>query len=94
MINEIIKGQTPEEQELHRKLFELADLEEELAQRELDLATLKAELNAFEISYLRIVGVRIAELDEIKDMIEPLIIKSGKPASLSPFRASSSDIFT
>lgn len=69
MRNEIITGQTPEEQELIRKLSELAELEEKWVQHELDLATLQAELNAFESIYLRIVGVRLAELDEIEAQI-------------------------
>ena len=69
MKSEIMKGKTPEEKELGRKLSQLAELEEKLAQRELDLATLQAELNAFESIYLRIVGVRLAELDEIEAQI-------------------------
>jgi len=52
-----------------RKLYELAGLEEELAQRELDLATLQAELSAFEARYFRIVGVRYAEFDDIEAQI-------------------------
>ena len=66
---EIMRGQTPEERELRKKLSELAESETELAQRELDLATLKAELNTFEARYFRIVGVRLAELDEIEAQI-------------------------
>lgn len=69
MGSEIMIGQTPEEQELSKKLSELAELETELAQRELDLATLQAELHIFEASYLRTVGVRYAELDEIEAQI-------------------------
>src|SRR3970282_2778505 len=41
----------------------------ELAQRELDLATLQAELRTFERRYLRIVGVRYTKLDEIEAQI-------------------------
>ena len=40
-----------------------------LAQRELDLLTLQAELNEFESLYLRLVGVKYAELDEIEARI-------------------------
>jgi hypothetical protein len=40
-----------------------------LAERELDLATLRAELHGFERTYLRIVGSRLAELDEIEAQI-------------------------
>jgi len=55
--------QTPEERELERKKSQLVELETELGQRELDLATLQAELRVFESTYLRIVGSRYAELD-------------------------------
>ncbi len=69
MSTDITLMQTPEEAELKHKLAELAALETELAQRELDLATLQAELHFFETRYLHIVGVRYAELDEIKAQI-------------------------
>lgn len=65
----IVRGQTPEERELASKLEELAILEAELADRELELATAHGEMHAFEQRYLRIVGVRFAELDEIKAKI-------------------------
>ncbi len=57
---------TPEEQELEKKQRELSALETELAERELELTTVQAELHAFEREYLRVVGVRYAELDEIE----------------------------
>ncbi|MGH7889373.1 MAG: molecular chaperone DnaJ [Thermodesulfobacteriota bacterium] len=69
MGTDLTQRQTPEERELSKKLSELSALETELAQRELDLATLQAELRAFENLYLRIVGVRYAELDEIEAQI-------------------------
>ena len=53
-------------------MAELNGLESELAQRELDLATLHGELRAFEARYLRIVGVRLAELDKIEAQIAEL----------------------
>lgn len=62
----LARSLTPEEQELENKQRELAALEAELAERELDLATVQAELHTFEREYLRVVGVRYAELDEIE----------------------------
>ena len=59
----------PEDEELGRKRQELVSLESELADRELYIATLRAELAAFERRYLRIVGTRYAELDEINAQI-------------------------
>lgn len=66
MATEIIKNQTPEEQELEKKKAELVALEADLIQSEVDLATLRAELSDFESRYVRTVGVLYAELDEIE----------------------------
>ena len=60
---------SPEARELEKKKAELASLEARLAERELDLAALQAELHSFEGTYLRIVGSRLAELDEIEAQI-------------------------
>jgi hypothetical protein len=65
MRSDVTRIQTPEEQELDRKLSELNELETELAQCELDLLTLQTELRTFESKYLRIIGVKYAELDDI-----------------------------
>jgi len=59
----------PEEQELERKRSEQTALESELAERELRAANLRAELSAFERRYLHEVGMRYAELDELKAQI-------------------------
>lgn len=64
--------QTPEEEELDRKLVEFAELEGELAQRELDLATLQAELHTFQWRYFETLGGRFALLDEINAQIAEL----------------------
>ena len=69
MSSEIIRNQTPEERELERKKAELASLEADLVQRELGLATLRAELRAFEARYISTVGILYADLDEIEAKI-------------------------
>jgi|CXWL01.1.fsa_nt_gi CII-binding regulator of phage lambda lysogenization HflD len=84
---DLIRAQTPEEKELVRKLAELTVLEGELAQRELDLATLQAELHAFERRYLRIVGIRYAELDEIDAQIAGALAEASPKNSEAQERA-------
>ncbi len=69
MSTDITRRKTPEESELEQKQANLEILEEELTQRELELATIKADLPAFEGLYLRIVGIQYAELDKIKAQI-------------------------
>jgi len=66
---EDIRPAKPEEQELARKREEQAALETELAERELRAANLRAELGAFERKYLHEVGMRYAQLDELKAQI-------------------------
>lgn len=60
---------TPEEEELARKKAILADLEAQLADRELERASLLAELVHFEKHYLQTVGRRYAILDDLKAQI-------------------------
>jgi hypothetical protein len=67
--------QKPEEQELARKFQEQAAIESELADRELQCASLRAELGAFERQFLHFVGSRYAELDELKARIAERIAK-------------------
>ena len=59
------KVRTPEEKELEEKLAELAALKADIAQRELELATLTTELSEFEARYLGAVGHKFAELDAL-----------------------------
>ena len=66
MENQVTKRETPEEKELRKKQAELKDLEDRLGEKELELATFRAELNSFEALYIRVVGVKYAELDDIE----------------------------
>ena len=59
----------PEERELENKKAELASLEAELVQHELDFATLRTELRSVESRYLGTVGLLYAELDQIEAQI-------------------------
>ena len=70
---EIVRRLSPEEEELRKKRDELALLQGELADRELYLANLRAELSAFEGRYLREVGVLYAELDDWSARIAQLV---------------------
>jgi hypothetical protein len=60
----IVRKLTPEQEELGRKREELAAVRAALAERELELADLRAHLKSFEGLYLRQVGVLYAELDD------------------------------
>lgn len=60
MSRDLTRRQAPEERELENKRAQLATLEVELAQHELDLATLKAELEIFDARYMREVGILYA----------------------------------
>ncbi len=64
MKKEIVRRISPEEEELAKKREELSLLQAELAERELFLTNLRAELATFEGQYLRQVGMLYAELDE------------------------------
>ncbi len=75
MATHIIPAESPDMRELSVKRAELDSLEVELAQSELELATLRGKLLAFERHYLRIVGVRQAELDEIEAQVWELLVK-------------------
>lgn len=64
---------TPEDEELARKNAILAELEGQLADRELELASGRADLINFEKHYLQTVGRRYALLDELKAKIAEAI---------------------
>jgi hypothetical protein len=55
-----------EVRELEKKRAEFTAFEDGLAQRELDLATLRAELNALRVRYVRTVGTLFIEVDELE----------------------------
>jgi DnaJ-domain-containing protein 1 len=80
MSNQLVLQLSPEDEELQRKSAELANLETELIQGELDLATLHAGLQSFEREYQQIVGTRYTELDRIEEQIAEYIayIESSK----------------
>jgi hypothetical protein len=69
MASHLIRKQTPEERELAKKRKELAEIEARLILHELELSTLQSELQVFEARYIRVVGTRYAELDEIEARI-------------------------
>jgi hypothetical protein len=70
----------PEEEELRLKKQELQELENQLIELELQLHSLRGELAAFESLYLKTVGIRYAELDEIEAQIADLLARS-EPAN-------------
>jgi AraC-like DNA-binding protein len=67
MKTELVRRLSPEEEELAAKREELVRLEAQLADQELFLASLKAELAAFEGLYLRRVGVLYAEHHSVRE---------------------------
>jgi predicted nucleic acid-binding Zn-ribbon protein len=80
---EIVRRLAPEEEEVARKREELIAIRAALAERELELTDLRAQLRSFEGHYLREVGTLYAELDEWEAKIAEL------EASLRPSTAAS-----
>jgi hypothetical protein len=73
----------PEEKELEHKKAILSELKDKLANRELELATLKAELLSFQHVYFEAVGQLIAELDELEAQIAEAKAKKTPKAKTS-----------
>jgi len=71
----LVKQMTPEEIELEKKRAELSILEDDLSLKELDLATLQAVLEDIRRRYLRIVGVKLAQLDGINAQIAEILAR-------------------
>jgi len=69
MNTDLTRKKTPEELELENKERELAGLEEMTSERELELATIQAELQRFELKYLTEIGVLVTELDGLNAAI-------------------------
>jgi hypothetical protein len=69
------RRQTPEDVELERKREELRGLEAEFAEKELALASLRAELHRFEMRYIRQVGSLYAVLDELEAKIAEAVAR-------------------
>lgn len=62
---QVTKANTPEERELAEKQAKLEELRTRIAEAELEYHTVRAQLAAFEADYFRIVGVKLAKLDEL-----------------------------
>ena len=71
----IKKINSPEEEELEVKRDELANISELLAEKELELTTLKNSVSHFERRYLKEVGIKYVELDEINAKIAEKIAR-------------------
>ncbi|QHN03045.1 hypothetical protein FTO74_06420 [Granulicella sp. WH15] len=69
MPTEIILQQTPDAAALRDRSERLAAVRAALAERECELAQIRAELKTFEGRYLRQVGILYAELDELEARI-------------------------
>ncbi|MBI3584544.1 MAG: molecular chaperone DnaJ [Nitrospinae bacterium] len=75
MDTSIKKVNSPEEEELELKRAELANISELLAGKELELTTLRNSVLHFERRYLKEVGIKYVELDEINAQIAEKIAR-------------------
>ncbi len=72
---------TPEELELNEKNLRLSDIQNELAQFELEFATLHGELNDFQYHYTELVVRRMYELDMIEQQVAEYLVSTA-PSSV------------
>ncbi|MCW3098854.1 MAG: molecular chaperone DnaJ [Chthonomonadaceae bacterium] len=72
MSTDLARKLSPEETEAEKKRSEVNRLEVTLVERQLQMATLKARLQAFEHKYMRMVGVLYADLDAVEAAIAHL----------------------
>ena len=76
MRSEVVPTIMPEEWELKKKQIELSSYETVLAQQELDLTTLHAELNLFQTHYLMVLGELYSRLDDIEAKIAEILAQN------------------
>ena len=66
LMNSITRSLGLNQEEVVRKKLELEELEQQLAENELELSTARRDLHLFENRYQRTVGCKYAELDRLK----------------------------
>ena len=88
MSTNIVCRKFPEEVEVEKKKIIFAQVQVLLAQKELDLATLRTQLGIFEREYLRKVGVHYAEIDSIEALIAELAAAESSTDTLAQQLAS------
>ncbi len=68
-MSSVVQILSPQAEELHARRREMVALRQRLAEKELELSTVKAELHIFERRYQNVVGPMYAELDQVKAQI-------------------------
>jgi hypothetical protein len=82
-----VRRETPEERELGRKRAQLAAIEGALGEEDLALASNRAEVFLFERRYMRAVGSRYAELDELEARLAETLAKRNPNDEMARYRA-------
>lgn len=73
LLNSLFSGETPEQRELAKRRVDIEILQTDVAQKELDIATLRAELQSFRVAYFRKVGDLYRERDALSAQIALLL---------------------